>query len=330
MTDVGDRAVRIRTVGLALTGFLVLLAAASAYGSTVYSESGTSCNSLAVGIQRSPEDAFCSAQAEPRRTLVAALAVTGLLLLAAAAVPARRHAPTYASVDQGVPPSYGLALFGLLTPLASGCLLLMSLILVPPQGQIYLGLPDGWKHLTSAGAVIVACAVPAVRQPHLRRWAAAAAAVAVPISLALTATVVALRKRKYLAWPDITASLTTFRDGDLSWLLPVPVTCLALVLAVLCSRHGRRPPRLGTSAALIGLAAAVSTVVFVPDLVPAWESRCCQPGVGMAPGPSTWMTLLWGCVVVSVTVTGLLALRRAGTKPHTATLDDEHPGGVPV
>lgn len=50
----------------------------------------------------------------------------------------------------------------------------------------------------------------------------------------------------------------------------------------------------------------------------------------MAPGPLTWMTLLWGCVVLNVTVTGLLALRRADWKSHTATLDDKHPGGQPV
>lgn len=107
----------------------------------------------------------------------------------------------------------------------------------------------------------------------------AAAAVAVPISLALTATLVALRKRTYRTWPDVTATLTTFNGGDLWLLLPVPVTWLALVLAVLCRRHGRRAPRFGTSAALIGLTAEFSSC---PTL--------CRPG---SPGAATLAALAW-------------------------------------
>lgn len=297
-----------------LTGSFVLLAGVSAYGSELYSESGTTCGSLAARIVGYESDAFCAEQAGPRRILVAALIVLGGLLLVAAAF--------LRTVDRAVHPvgdfSYRRALWGLATPLVLPPLYWSSLLLVPPEGPAYLGLPEGWLHLLTAVAVVVVSTAAAARaDPLLRRHVAAAAAVAVPLLIAAEATLVALQTGSSRPWTQANATLDA-HSGDSPVTLVTPVVVVAaLSLAVLAHRRRREALTLATSAVLMSISAAVATVVLVYDLVPAWREDYTSPG-SEAPGAAVWLPLLLLPVALSLAaVTVAASTTRAQQQPST-------------
>lgn len=287
-------------------GVVLLLAAGCAYAAVVYSESGTTCPSLAV--QTGNNDAFCDAYYATRRGLVRALLFTGAGAIAVGAAfgfrwHRQRQVTPSGPEDLSVPVPVLLFLAALAVPAVEIAGYLTSGVILPVAGpdgsafasQVEYGLPDAWLHLLLLIAVVLVClAARLAGPPHLSARSAGAAA-AVGYALALLGrvdwTVLGERGGQHAVMAD-----------DMFLLSGIPVGA-ALGLFTVLQRRAVPAPPLWLSCGLALITSAAATLVFVPAVLPRWREACCSPGAGAAPDPETWVPLL---VLPSVLTTAVL------------------------
>lgn len=291
---------RLHPAVVLLWAGLTALAALSAAAVEVYAESATQCDGLLQ--PRGPEAAgVCGALYDQREGVVRALvvlAVALLLLAVASAVRCRSvgarpvPAPADVEVDLGV----GAAvLTGLVAPLGALVLAMLTyLVVLTPGTETSQGLPRGWQHVGHVGGVVVGCLL--LRSSGLTRASAlAAAAVGVPsVLLAVVLT------GHLLDGSDVDTSARVSAN-PLVWLAAGVPVVLALLAVAALQRRGRAAPGPLVRAALVLLSATVTTVVLLPQVLPAFrDARGGGPYPFGGLDVGTWLPLLVATLVLSV------------------------------
>jgi hypothetical protein len=105
-------------------------------------------------------------------------------------------------------------------------------------------------------------------------------------------------------------------------LLGIPL-CLALIVVTRLRNKGFTAPRLAVSGALIVLSACITTIVYIPQILPGWRTAIGgrETPQGGFPAP-VWMSLLIAMLVVSLIAVALTYVRR----PEALGVPVEHEG----
>lgn len=304
-----DRDGFVPAVLIFLSG-IVFLAALTAYAVITYSESATACSSLLQPDLFGGEQAsFCEPYLSDRRGLVRNLVVVGATLLAAGLLLAFRRG-TGLSPGSGGPVKPGLG--------GRWLLALFAPVLLIPAGMIYgsvvngetqasFGLPSGWLHLAAPVGAVIVCSW-LTGSGLTRRSAMAAVAVSIPVmSLIQFLPPLYLHYRDFDKYP-----LSAYRDTDTSaeityngwfFLLSGLPLVVALVAAAWLQTRGRAAPAVAVSLALALISAALTTVVFLPQVLPGFDQargggRFASDGLQA----ELWLPLMVGMSILSVAV----------------------------
>lgn len=315
----GDVAVARDGFTPALLGFLggmALLGALTASAVITYSESATACPSLFQPGLFEEQTAFCEPYLSERRTLIRYLVVAGVALLAAGLLFAVRRG-TGLSPRHGGPVGRWLGggwLLGLVAP-----------VLLLPAGVVYgsvvngvtqesFGLPSGWLHLAAPlGAVSVCCLLGG--SGLTRQSAMAAAAVSIPaMSLIQFLQPLYLHYRELDRYPaaaflDTDTSAEITYNGFVLMLSGLPLV-VALLAAAWLQNRGRSAPGVTVSLSLCLMSAAVTTVVFLPQVLPGYDSarggtRFTSDGMQA----SLWLPLMTSMFLLALAVVGATRAR---------------------
>ena len=295
---------------------VAFLAALTAYSVITYSESATACSSLLQPDLFGEQAAFCEPYQTARRGLVRSLAVVGAVLLVAGLLVAAVRRET------GLTPRTGGAVKA---ALGGRCVLgFVAPVLLVPFGVIYgsvvngatqesFGLPSGWLHLAAPLGTVIVCWWLS-RHGLTRQSAMAAAAASLP----------AMSLIQFL--PPL---IVPYTDGDSSaeityngwfFLLSGISLVVALVAAALLQSRGRAAPGVTVSLALGLVSAALTTVVFLPQILPGYEGargggRFTSDGMQA----SLWVPLLTGMLLLAVAIIATTAARaEKHSLPHQA------------
>ncbi len=281
---------------------IAFLAALTAYSVITYSESATACSSLLQPTLFDPEPtAFCEPYLAERRGLVRNLAVLGAVLLVAGLLAAAVRRET------GLRPCTG----GPVTPALGGrwILGLAAPVLLIPFGVIYgavvngatqesFGLPSGWVHLAAPVGTVIVCWRLSRHGPS-RQSSMAAAAVAIPAM-----SLIQFLPPLIVPYSEGDSSAEITYNGWFFLLSGLPLV-IALVAAALLQSRGRAAPGVAVSLALGLLSAALTTVVFLPQILPGFEAargggRFTSDGMQA----SLWIPLVIGMLLISVAIIG--------------------------
>jgi len=301
---------RSRPLWWVLSGLLAL-AAAAAYGVTVYAESGTSCPGLLhrydpLAASRLSQ---CAPFYEKRTREVVAVAILALLAVARAltlhrttphrnlekAGPKASGGDLMASLAIGV----GVAALGYI-PVAA-----LTVIFITGVTQSFYGVEAAWEPLGNVLAIVVAAIFIGRRTAVTGRTALAAASIAVPAWALLRVGGTELLETER-------AGVGLNPNGSVNALLVV-VAVLPLVLSVtalaLAESRGRRLASRLLSVVLILLSAAVTELVLIDELRPGYSPKL-GPGEENLLSTRAALTLLATPLILSLAVTASVLSRR--------------------
>lgn len=309
----GDASVRrdgfLPAVLVFLSG-MAFLAALAAYSVITYSESATACSSLLQPALFGPEQTFCEPYLAERRGLVRNLTVVGAVLLVAGMLVAVVRRETGLTPRTGGAVKLDLGgrwVLGLVAP-----------VLLIPFGVIYgavvngatqesFGLPSGWLHLAAPLGTVIVCWWLS-RHGLTRQSAMAAAAVAIPAM-----SLIQFLPPLSVPYTEGDSSAEITYNGWFFLLSGLPLV-IALVVAAWLQSRGRAAPGVAVSLALALLSAALTTVVFLPQILPGFQDargggRFTSDGMQA----SLWVPLMTGMLLLSVTAIGT-TYARAGNR----------------
>ncbi len=279
---------------------ITFLAALTAYSVITYSESATACSSLLRPDLFDEQTAFCEPYLSERRALVRNLTVLAVVLLVAGLVVAavrREHGLTPRTGGPVKPALGGRWVLGLVAPVLMIPFGLGYRLVVYGETQESFGLPSGWLHLAAPLGTLIVCWWLS-RHGLTRQSAMAAAAVSIP-AMSLIQFLPPLIA-PYFDEGDSSAEITY--NGWFLLLSGLPLV-LALVAAAVLQSRGRAAPGVSVSL-LLGLAsAALTTVVFLPQILPGYEdarggARFTSEGMQA----SLWLPLMTGMLILALAV----------------------------
>jgi len=296
---------------------MALLAAVTAYAVITYSESATACSSLLQPDLYDEQLAFCEPYLSARRGLVRNLAIVGVVLLVAGLLVAGARREAGLRPRTGAVVSAALGGRWVTGALAPVLLLPFGLIyglVVNGATQESFGLPSGWLHLAAPLGTFIVCWWLS-RQGLTRQSAMAAAAVAIPaMSLMQFLPPLYLHYREnasyaYLAYRDMDTSAEITYNGWFFLLSGLPLV-LALAAAAMLQSRGRAAAGVTVSLSLGLLSAALTTVVFLPQILPGYDNarggtRFTADGMQV----SLWLPLMTGMLILAVAVIGTIYAR---------------------